>query len=172
MARAYPCQPGEGRERDVVGDMLLDIGSDLPLLPGRQTATADRRASGRVAVDANQFVRQQDAERLGVSLVYRTRVLHQRLELERDLPQVTIVKEQAGLELDLAKPQRRIGERPARIDVDVGRAHQRARRLRSAKIMSSRDESQLPREIAQGRPRQALDKSLAAVALGKLRRNE
>src|ERR1700692_3239326 len=101
--------------------MLLDIGSDLPLLPGRQTATADRRAGGRVAVAANQFVGQQDAERLGVSPVYRTRVLHQRLELESDLPQVTIVKEQARPELDLSKTQGRIGERPARIDVEIGR---------------------------------------------------
>src|ERR1700688_4208055 len=121
--------------------MLLDIGGDLLSLPTRQTATADRRASGRVTVDANQFVGQQDAERLGVSAVDRARVLHQRLELESDLPQVTIVKEQARPELDLAKPQGRIGERPARIDVEIGRAHQRARSLRSPKIMSGRDES-------------------------------
>jgi hypothetical protein len=112
MVRAQPRQFGKGRELDIVGDMLLDIGGHPLLLPTRKAAPVDWRVKGRIAVDANEFVRQQDAERLGVSPVYPGRILDQRLELESDLPKTTVVKEQAWLELDLAKPQRRIGERP------------------------------------------------------------
>jgi hypothetical protein len=52
--------------------------------------------------------------------VHRARILDLRLELESGLPEIAIVKEQARLELDLAEPQRGIGERPARIDVEIG----------------------------------------------------
>jgi hypothetical protein len=65
-------------------------------------------------------VRQRDTERFGVLPVHRARVLDLRLELESGLPEIAIVKEQARLELDLAEPQRGIGERPARIDVEIG----------------------------------------------------
>src|ERR1700726_3651801 len=152
--------------------MFLNIGSHPLLLPTRKAAVADRSATRRVTVDANEFVRQQDAKRLRVLPVHRRRVLDQRLELESGFPEIPIVKKQARLELNLAEPQRRIGKRPARIEVEIGCARQRARSLRSAKIMSSRDQSQLAREIAQGRPRQLLDKSLTVVALSKLCRNE
>src|SRR5882762_6934437 len=60
-----------------------------------------------------------------------------------------IVKEQARLELDLAEPQR-------------------ARFMPSAEVMLGRNEDQLAREIAQGRPGQAFNKGLTVVALPKL----
>src|SRR4030088_3755722 len=96
----------------------------------------------------------------GVLPLHRARVLDQRLELESGLPEIAIVKEQARLELDLVEPQRRIGERPARIDVEIGCAGQRTRGLPPAEVMAGRNEGQLLREIAQGRPRQAFDKAL------------
>src|SRR6266436_2517591 len=172
MVRAQPRQFGEGGERDVVGDMLLDIGGHPLLLPGRKAATTDRLAERSATVDANELVRQRDAERFGVLPVHRARVLDLRLELESGLPEIAIVKEQARLELDLAEPQRGIGEGPARIDVEIRCARQRARSLPSAEVMPGRYEGQLAREIAQGRPGQAFNKGLTVVALRELRSNE
>jgi hypothetical protein len=65
-------------------------------------------------------VRQHDAERFGILRLHRAAILDERLELESGLPEIAIVKEQARLELDLTEPQRRIGERSARIDVEIG----------------------------------------------------
>src|SRR5882762_5715773 len=172
MVRAQPRQFGEGGERDVVGDMLLDIGGHPLLLPGRKAATTDRLAERSATVDANELVRQRDAERFGVLPVHRARVLDLRLELESGLPECAIVKEQARLELDLAEPQCRIGERSARINIEIGRMRQRARPLRTLKIMPRGNEGQLVGEIAQGRPRQAFNKSLTVVALRELCRDE
>src|ERR1700741_516056 len=83
-----------------------------------------------------------------------------------------IVKEQARLEFDLLKPQRGIGERPARIDVEVGCVRQYARFLPSAEVVPSGNESQLLREIAQGRPRPTFKKGPPIVALGDFRRDQ
>src|SRR5258705_616244 len=172
MVRAQPYQFGHGRERDVVGNVLLDIGRHTLLVPMREAATADGPAACRVTVDPYEFVRQRDTERFGVLPGHRARVFDQRLELESGLPERTIVKEQARLELDLAEPQCRIGERSARIDVEIGRTRQHARPLRPVKIMPRGNEGQLVGEIAQGRPRQAFDKGLPVVALCELCRNE
>src|SRR5258707_3909491 len=171
MVWAQPCQLGEGRERDVVGHTLLDIGGHPLFLPGRKAATIDRLTECSAAVDANELVRQHDAERLGV-LPGRARVFDLRLELESGLPEIAIVKEQARLELDLAEPQRGIGERPARIDIEIRCTRQRARFMPSAEVMPGRNEDQLAREIAQGRPGQAFNKGLTVVALPKLWNNE
>src|SRR5882672_1086842 len=155
MVRAQPRQFGEGGERDIVGDTLLDILRHPLLLPARKAATTDLPAESCATVDANEFVCQHDAERLGVLPGHRVRVLDLRLELERGLPENAIEKEQARLELDLAEPQRGIGERLAGIDVKMGYTRQRARSLPSAEVMPGRDEGQLVREIAEGRPGQA-----------------
>src|SRR6266478_5588453 len=168
MVGTEPRQLGEGRERDVVSDTLLDIRRHPLLLPGRQAATTDRPAVSTVSVDANEFVRQHDAERLGVLPVHRARVFDQRLELESGLPEIAIVKEQARLELDLVEPQRRIGERSARIDAKMGYTRQHARSLPSAEVMPGRDEGQLVREVAQGRPGKAFNNGLTVVALPEL----
>src|SRR3977135_2275884 len=90
------------------------------------------------------------------------------LSFESGLPEIAIVKEQPRLELDLAEPQRGIGERPARIDIEISCTRQRARFMPSAEVMPGRNEDQLAREIAQGRPGQAFNKGLTVVALPKL----
>src|SRR5258708_21035509 len=172
MVWAEPRQISEGREQDIVGDMLLDIGGHPLLLPARKPATTNRPPTCTVTIDAYELVRQHDAERFGVLPVHRARVLDQRLELEGGLPEGAIVKKQPRLEFDLAEAQRGIGERPARIDVEISCARQRARFLRSAEIMSGRNEGQLAREIAQGRPGQAFNKGFTVVALCELCRNE
>src|SRR5216684_9089847 len=152
--------------------MLLDIGGHPLLLPARKAATADRPAKCALTVDANELVRQHDAERFSVLPAHRTRVLDQRLELEGGLPETAIVKKQPRLEFDLAEAQRGIGERPARIDVEISCARQRLRSLRSVEVMPGRNEGQLAREIAQGRPGQALNNGLTVVALREFCRNE
>src|ERR1700738_5260434 len=104
MVRAQPHEFGKGRERDLGGDMLIDKGGDPLLLPTRKAATTDRPARCSFAVDANEFVRQHDAERFGVLPLHRAGVVDQRLELESGLPETAIVKEQARLEFNLAEP--------------------------------------------------------------------
>src|SRR5258707_201501 len=172
MVRAQPYQFGHGRERDVVGNVLLDIGRHTLLLPMREAATADGPAAWRVTVDPYEFVRQRDTERFGVLPGHRARVFDQRLELESGLPERTIVKEQARLELDLAEPQCRIGERSARIDVEIGRPRKRARQLRPMKITFPGNEGELVAEIAKGRARQAFDKGLPVIAFRELCRDQ
>src|ERR1700676_25131 len=152
MVRAQPRQLGQGRERDVVGDMRFDVVGHPLLLPTRKATVIDRPVRCRIAVDTNQLMRQQDTEGFGVLPMRRPRVLDLRLELESGLPEIAIIEEQPRLEFDLAKPQVGIGKRPARINVEIGYARQRARPLRPLKDMPGRNEGQLLREIAQGRP--------------------
>ena len=54
MARAEPRQFGQRRKRDVVGNMLLDVGGHSLLLPTGKAAATDQPTS--VPVDANQLV--------------------------------------------------------------------------------------------------------------------
>src|SRR4029077_1677823 len=124
MILTEPRQLGQRGERDIFGDMLLDVGGHPLLLPGRKAATTDRLVEFRVTVDANELMRQRDAERFGVLPMHLVCVLDHRLELESGLPEITIVKEQARLEFDLLKPQRGIGERAPRIDVKNASARQ------------------------------------------------
>src|SRR6266702_4568347 len=161
-------QLGQRRERNIVGDMLLDIGGHPLLLPGSKAATTDRLVGFRATVDANELMCQHYAERFGVLPMRRVRVIDHRLELESGLPEIPIVKEQARLEFDLLKPQRGIGERSARINVEVGCVRQCARSLPSVEVAPGGNESQLVSEIAQGRPRQAFNKGLPIVALRDL----
>src|SRR5260370_21315214 len=104
MIRTEPRQVSEGREQDIVGDMLLDIGGHPLLLPAGKAAATNRLATCTVTIDAYELVRQHDAERFGVLPVHRTRVLDLRLELKSGLPEIAIVEEQTRLELDLVKP--------------------------------------------------------------------
>src|ERR1700675_4198699 len=152
--------------------MFLNIGGHPLLLPGRKATTIGRLAACSATVDANEFVRQHDAKRPGGWPRHRARVLYLRLELESGLPEIAIVKEQARLELDLAEPQRGIGERPARIYVEPGCTRQRARSLPSAEVMPGRNEGQLVCAIAQGRSGQPFNKGLTVVALPELCSNE
>src|ERR1700758_2960133 len=115
MIRTEARQLGQGRKRNIVGDMLLDVGGHSLLLPRRKAATTDRLVEFRVTVDANELMRQHDAERFGVLPMHGVRVLDHRLELESGLPEIAIVKEQARLEFDLLKPQRGIGGGPPRV---------------------------------------------------------
>src|SRR5712671_1675023 len=66
MVGTEPRQLGEGRERDVIGNTLLNIRRHPLLLPAGKAATTDRRSESSASVDANELVRQHDAERLGV----------------------------------------------------------------------------------------------------------
>jgi hypothetical protein len=102
--------------------VLLDIGGHLLALPGRKAATSDWFAGCGVAVDADYFMRQQDSERVNVLAEHRARVFDLRLELESSLPEISIAKEQARPEFNLAEPQGRIGKRSAWIDVEINRA--------------------------------------------------
>ena len=52
MVRTQPCQLGQRQERDVVGNMLLDIVGHTLLLPTCQAATTDRPAENGVTADA------------------------------------------------------------------------------------------------------------------------
>src|ERR1700676_1246784 len=148
--------------------MFLNIGGHPLLLPGRKATTIGRLAACSATVDANEFVRQRDAERFGVLPVHGLGVLDQPLEFERRLQEIAIVKEQPRLELDLTEPQCGVGERPARIDVEMGYTRQHARFLPTAEVMPGRDEGQLVREIAQGRPGKAFNNGLTVEALPEL----
>src|SRR5258707_14946745 len=81
MVLAQPRQFGEGGERDVVGDMLLDIGGHPLLLPGRKAATTDRLAERSATGGANELGGQRGAERLGGLPGDRPRVFDPRLWL-------------------------------------------------------------------------------------------
>src|ERR1700752_4002581 len=140
MIWTEPHQLGQRRERNIVGDMLLDIGGHPLLLPARKAATTDRLVELCVTVDSNELMRQHDAERFGVLPMHGVRVLDHRLELESGLPEIAIVKEQARLEIDLLKPQRGIGERPARVEVEVGCRRQYAGSLPSAEVLPGGNE--------------------------------
>src|SRR5258708_30120244 len=92
MIRTEPRQVSEGREQDIVGDMLLDIGGHPLLLPARQAATTKGPPTCTVTIDAYELVRQHHAERFGGLPLNRTRALDLGLELEGGLPEIAIVE--------------------------------------------------------------------------------
>jgi hypothetical protein len=171
MVRAQSRQFGEGRERDVVGDVLLDKGGHPLLLPARKTATAGTPAECSVTIDANEFMRQRDAKHFAVLPGIEPEFSISDFSL-RAVCQRSLSKKQSRLEFDLLEPQRRIGERPARIDVEIGDTRQCARFLPSAEVMLGRNKSELVPEIAKRRPGQPFNKGLAVVALGNFSGDE
>ena len=102
----------ERGERDLLADVLLDIGGDGPLLPGREAAPRGRFDPLRPGVEARELVRQDDAKRLEIELV-RAGTLHQRRELERRVPQRRIFEEQAWRKQTVHRIAIRMLRRPA-----------------------------------------------------------
>src|SRR5262249_3170366 len=92
-------------------------------------------------------------------------VLDLAFELDRRVPEAGIVEEQLRLERDLAEVELGIEQRTAGIDVEVGRARERARLLPATERPAGGHEGQLVIEVVPGGPRQALDESLAIAAL-------
>jgi hypothetical protein len=71
MVRAQASELGEGGERDLVGEMLLDITCDSALLPAGEP-TPDRRLDvGRTGTETHKFVGEHDAERFTVKPIDR-----------------------------------------------------------------------------------------------------
>ena len=102
-------------------------------------------------VETQQFMHQHDAERLGMLPLTQRGIVGQRLELARGLPQVLIEEEEAGLELGFGETQFGIDQRPARIDVEVREARQRARLLPAEEPVAGRNEAQFVAEFVQPR---------------------
>lgn len=117
-------------------------------------------------------MRQQNSKCLTILSVHQAATFNLTLEFEGGLPQVPIMKEQAGLELNLAESQCGIGKRPDRIDIEADRTGQRTWLLRAAKVVSGRNEGQFTVNMRKFERGQTFNKSFSVVALREFCRDE
>ena len=66
---AQPNKLREGRQRDLVGQVLFDIGGDDPLLPRSDPASVLRSDAGSPAIQTCEFMHEQEAERFKIGLI-------------------------------------------------------------------------------------------------------
>jgi len=94
--RAEARQPRQGAERYRLGEMILDIAGDRALLPGREPAAHPRLGGRRPAVEAQQLMRQNDAESVKIRRGLGAGLLDQPRELERGVGEVGILEKRRG----------------------------------------------------------------------------
>src|SRR4249920_3625139 len=94
MVRAELDQPRQRRQRDLLGEMLLDVLRQLVLLPAGQPAAQLVRRQRAAVVHARKLMRERDAERLDVSALRPARI-ELRLELDDGRPEIGVEEEQA-----------------------------------------------------------------------------
>src|SRR5258708_15996718 len=75
--------------------MLFDVGGDDALLPNSQAAPRWRPAAPKIALHAQELVRDHDGERFAIALGFAA-ILDCYGQLDRGLPQYVIFEEQAG----------------------------------------------------------------------------
>src|SRR3984957_15021396 len=173
VERAQLRDLGEARQQDILRQVLLDIFADARPLPGCEPAADIGLRVRRAAVEPQQLVCQQNAERLAILLLPgRTVGGMRRLELRGDRPQVAVVEVQPRLELGFGETELGVEQGSTRVDVEIGHAREQARLLPAIQAVAARHEAQPAAEFASRRFRQTLDQRLAVVTLAALRHDQ
>src|SRR5262245_1298506 len=116
---AQPRQTRQGCERHILGKVLVDVVGYAFLLPGGQSSTREAVRRRGAAVDAQQLMQHDEAERLQIKPRTALRPLDLRLELHGGVPQIAVEEEHAWRKLRLREPELGGEQRTARIDVKV-----------------------------------------------------
>src|SRR5438270_1036947 len=91
---AQPREPGESCERYLLGQMFVDICGYEPLLPGGKPAPNRSFRARSSAIETDQFMHQNDTQRLEIKLVVGVPRIDRLLELHRGAPDRRILEEQ------------------------------------------------------------------------------
>ena len=151
IMRAEARQPRQGAERYRLGKMILDIAGDRALLPGREPAAHARLGGCRPAVEAQQLMRQDDAESVEIRAALGAGLLDQPRELERGVGQVGILEEQPRRQSHGRRHQRR--DRNRNTPCARGRAVPATRDTRARPAPRSAVAARRAASIAAGPPR-------------------
>ena len=84
----------ESPERYLLGEVLLDVGRNRPLLPGSEAAPSGRSDAWGPGVETHEFMCQDGAESFEIGAAVGACTLDQPLELERRVPQCGVLEEQ------------------------------------------------------------------------------
>ncbi len=158
---AQPHETRQRRERNVVGEMLLDIARGNSLLPRREPAARRRLPARCVGAEAHDLMRQYDTECVEIRAIVGGCSFDETLQLERSAPQRLILEQQPWHECrgcSVCVGMRR-DDRGIEIDEDHGCKH--ARIMPLAIFMSGWHEGEFAFEIAHLRLGQTVDEALA-----------
>ena len=166
MVGAQPRELGQGRKRDLLREVILDVGRDGALLPGREPAPDRGSATAAALIEAHELMRQHGAEGFAIEPIVLLRVFDQGLELDGHVPQGGVFEEQARRESRAGDPGVGIKRKRCRIEIEIRRTGETAWLLPIIEFMAGGHENQLALVVSQGRARQALDEgdSIAALA--------
>src|SRR5450631_2355987 len=92
---AQSSPPRQRGKRNLLGKMFLDIGGHDPLLPGGQATPYGRVSARRSAIEANEFVNQNDAKSFDIEPARACRCLERLSELCCRAPDRSVLEEQA-----------------------------------------------------------------------------
>ena len=95
MVRAQASVLGEGGERDLVGDMLLDIARGGALLPASEATSDWNLDASPTRTKTHKFMGEHDAERFAIEPIDGLGTFDQGLQLDRDVPQPLVFEEQS-----------------------------------------------------------------------------
>src|SRR5262245_28398799 len=94
VVRTQTSKLRERAERNLLGQVLLDVGGDDPLLPGGEGPSNLAVAARHPAIEAHELMQEDDAEGLGIRTAFPCQALDRSLKLECRLPKRRIFEEQ------------------------------------------------------------------------------
>src|SRR5262245_1715900 len=103
MAGAQACQSGELAQRDIPGDVRLDVFGKASLLPASKPAARCLPQGSVVAIEPHELMGQYHAQGVHVAALGQLGIFRLCLELARGLPQVLVQEEEARLEFGCGK---------------------------------------------------------------------
>src|SRR5262245_50394245 len=86
MTRAQMNEVRQGGKRYPLVDVVLDIGSDDPLLPGCEATSDSRLNAGYSAAETHELMYKQATEGFKIKPVSRCETVDQRFQLESRVP--------------------------------------------------------------------------------------
>src|SRR6266542_4784521 len=145
------------------GEVLFDVGGDGTLLPNRKAAPRWRPAAPKIALHAQEFVRDHDGERFTIALGFAA-IFDCYRQLDRRLPQHVIFEEQPGRKRRRRRARIGVDRHLGGIEIETDDPTANAGALPLAIFMAGGNEGELAPQGSQCRRRQIIDDCLTLVA--------
>src|SRR5581483_2928574 len=127
--------------------MVLDIGRDKPLLPGRKAASDRGSYRWCLRIESHELVRQNDAERLSIRAVADLLSFRKHGKLQRQFPKSRVLEIQPGCKICEAVMS--IDWHPGRIKIEIGDPTEGSRLMPFIIFPAGRDECELFLQLPQ-----------------------
>src|SRR5947209_13122487 len=119
VVRAQPREAGQHRERNLLGQVLVDISGYHPLLPGGEATPHRRFAARGSAIQSNQFVHQEDAKSFDIETVLGAARVDRLPQFRGSAPDGRILEQKPRCEGDIRVVPFELGLQVGRVEIEI-----------------------------------------------------